>query len=139
MSVALRDEVVAFVDTWSGRTGVPLKRLLKWLGLTGGKYYAWKARLGVPNRHNGAQPRHFWLLEWEREAIITFAAGHPLGIDHQAEHRDGMARRFRADDHSQVHRWRLRPPPPPGDRQDRETGRHGKETPYRETHSRRLR
>jgi putative transposase len=77
VSVALRDEVVAFVDTWSGRTGVPLKRLLKWLGLTGGKYHAWKARLGVPNRHNGAQPRHFWLREWEREAIITFAAGHP--------------------------------------------------------------
>lgn len=77
MSAALRDEVVAFVEGWSGRTGLPVKRLRTWLGLSGGKYHTWKARLGVPNRHNGAQPRHFWLLAWEREAIVTFALGHP--------------------------------------------------------------
>ena len=77
MDAALRDEVVAFVENGSSRTGLPVKRLLKCLGLPGGKYHAWKARLGAPNRHNGAQPRHFWLLAWEREAIITFAVGHP--------------------------------------------------------------
>jgi hypothetical protein len=37
--------------------------------------------VGAPNRHNGAQPRHFWLLEWEREAIVSFALGHPLEGD----------------------------------------------------------
>jgi len=77
VDAALRDEVVAFVENGSSRTGLPVKRLLKWLGLPGGKYHAWKARLGAPNRHNGAQPRHFWLLAWEREAIISFAVGHP--------------------------------------------------------------
>ena len=77
MGSALRDEVVGFVEEWSVRTGLPVKRLLKWLGLSGGKYHAWKARRGAPNRHNGAQPRHFWLLAWEREAIISFAVGHP--------------------------------------------------------------
>jgi transposase InsO family protein len=51
--------------------------LLKWLGLSAGKYHAWKARRGAPNGHNGAQPRHFWLLDWEREAIIAFAVEYP--------------------------------------------------------------
>ena len=77
MSAERRDEVVVFVADWSSRTGLPVKRLLKWLELPGGKYHDWKARLRVPNRHNGAQPRHFWLLTWEREAIVTFALGHP--------------------------------------------------------------
>jgi putative transposase len=78
VGAALRDEVVGFVDTWSGRAGLPAKRLLRWMGLTAGKYHAWKARRSLPNRHNGAQSRRFWLLEWERKAIIAFAIAHPL-------------------------------------------------------------
>jgi len=78
VSTELRDEVVRFVDAWSDRAGLPVKRLLRWLGLTAGKYHAWKARIGAPNRHNGAQSRRFWLVEWEREAIIAFALTHPL-------------------------------------------------------------
>jgi transposase InsO family protein len=74
----LRDTVVAFVDRWSERTDIPVKRFLKWLGLAPGKYHDWKSRFGEANRHNGLQPRHFWLLDWEREAIIAFAATHPL-------------------------------------------------------------
>jgi putative transposase len=78
VSTALRDEVVTFVEHWSSRTGLPVNRLRKWLGLSAGKFHDWKARLGVANRHNGAQPRLFWLLDWERAAIVTFAAVHPL-------------------------------------------------------------
>lgn len=78
MKVALRDEVVAFVDGWSERTGLPVKRLLKWLGITPGKYHAWQARWGLANRHHGAEPREFWLLAWERAVIVTFAQAHPL-------------------------------------------------------------
>lgn len=85
MSEEIREEVITFVETWSERTALPVKRLLKWLGLRAGKYHAWKARRGAPNRHNGAQPRHFWLLDWEREAIIAFAAENPLeGYRHLA-------------------------------------------------------
>jgi hypothetical protein len=47
VKVALRDEVVAFVDGWSERTGLPVKRLLKWLGITPGKYHAWQGRWGL--------------------------------------------------------------------------------------------
>jgi len=78
VSRELRDEVVGFVEDWSRRTGLPVKRLRQWLGLSGGKYHAWKARCSTPNRHNGAQPRHFWLLDWEREAILAFALENPL-------------------------------------------------------------
>jgi transposase InsO family protein len=77
VSTELRDEVVSFVEGWSARTGLPAKRLLRWLGLSTGKYHAWKARRGAPNGHNGAQPRQFWLLDWEREAIIAFAVEYP--------------------------------------------------------------
>lgn len=55
-----------------------MKRFLKWLGIAPGKYHDWKARYGEVNRHNGLQPRHFWLLEWERKAIVAFAIAHPL-------------------------------------------------------------
>ena len=78
MELALRDEVVDFIEGWSQRTGLAVKQLLKWLDLPGGKYHDWRARRGRPNGHNGAQPRGFWLLEGEREAIIAFAVGHPL-------------------------------------------------------------
>lgn len=70
--------MVEFVVLWSGKTGIPVKRFLKWLGLSSGKYHDWKRRLGKANRHNGAQPRHFWLLEWERKAIVDYATRHPL-------------------------------------------------------------
>jgi putative transposase len=70
--------VVAFVDHWSAQADIPAKRFLKWLGLAPGKFHDWKARFGEANRHNGLQPRHFWLLDWEREAVVAFAAEHPL-------------------------------------------------------------
>jgi putative transposase len=75
---ALREEVVDFIESWSQRTGLAVKQLLKWLDLPGGKYHDWRSRRGRANGHNGAQPRGFWLLESEREAIIAFAVGHPL-------------------------------------------------------------
>jgi putative transposase len=78
VKVALRDEVVAFVDGWSERTGLSVKRLLTWLEITPGKSHAWQARWGLANRHHGAEPREFWLLAWERAVIVTFAQAHPL-------------------------------------------------------------
>ncbi len=73
----LRDEVVTFLGHWSGKTEIPVSRLLKWLQLSPGKYHDWKSRFGAANRHNGLQPRHFWLLDWERRAIEDYATNHP--------------------------------------------------------------
>lgn len=78
MSAELRDNVVTFVGYWSDRADMPVKRLLTWLGLSAGKYYDWKKRQGEPNQHNGAQPRRYWLLVWERQSILDYALDHPL-------------------------------------------------------------
>jgi hypothetical protein len=45
--------LVAFVNYGSSRSDIPV------------------------NRHNGLQASHFWLLDWEMEAIVVFAISHP--------------------------------------------------------------
>jgi len=65
------------VEYWTGRSGLAVWQLLAWVGLSPGKYHAWQSRRGRPNRHNAPVPRVYWLLPWEREAIIGFAQRHP--------------------------------------------------------------
>lgn len=77
MAASLRDEVVVFVGQWATRSGLAVRQLLTGLGLAPGKYQAWRHRLGQSNRHNALAPRAFWLLPWEREAILDFAQRHP--------------------------------------------------------------
>ena len=55
-----------------------MARLISWLGLSEGKFYDWKQRYGKVNEHNGWIPRDFWLMEWEKEAIIKFYWDNPL-------------------------------------------------------------
>ena len=74
----VREAVVELVDYGITRVGMPLKRLLRWLGLAPGKYYDWKRRQGQPNRHNGQIPSRHWLQPWEREAIVAYTGEHPL-------------------------------------------------------------
>ena len=51
MNPALRDEIVGTVGHWAVRSGLAVGQLLTWLGLRPGKYHAWQARWGLPNRH----------------------------------------------------------------------------------------
>lgn len=46
--------------------------MLKAAELSWTKFYNWKKRFGLPNRHNGNIPRDFWLEPWEIDAIIDF-------------------------------------------------------------------
>jgi len=55
-----------------------MARFIGWLGLSPGKFYAWKKRYGKVNEHNGWVPRDHWLLDWEKEAIAAFYSQHPL-------------------------------------------------------------
>jgi putative transposase len=55
-----------------------IDRLLKWLGLSVGKYYDWRQRFGQTNQHNGWVPRDFWLTDWEKKAILDFQELYPL-------------------------------------------------------------
>ncbi|MCI0654617.1 MAG: hypothetical protein L0Y39_09090, partial [Methylococcaceae bacterium] len=52
----LCDTVVEFVLHWSEKTDIPVQNFLNWLGLSSGKYHAWKQRFGTANRHNGLTP-----------------------------------------------------------------------------------
>ena len=70
--------MVAFISHCADRTEIPVSKLVKWLGLSRGRYYRWVERYGQENRHNAPVPRRFWLLTWEREAIIQYAVDHPL-------------------------------------------------------------
>jgi transposase InsO family protein len=72
VSQETRDEVVAFIAEWSGRTGLRARQLLVWLGVSASTYHDWQRRRGQPNRHNSATPREFWLLEWERATILAW-------------------------------------------------------------------
>jgi len=71
--------VVDFVLRWSDRTGIRLTKYLSWLGLQSSTFYSWRNRYGLKNKHNGLIPRHFWLEDWEKQAIITYH------IEHQDE------------------------------------------------------
>jgi len=64
--------VVDFVLRWSDRTGIRLMKFLSWLGLQSSTFYNWRNRYGLQNRHNGLIPRHFWLEDWEKQAIIKY-------------------------------------------------------------------
>jgi transposase InsO family protein len=69
---------VQFVQHWASRTGLPVGRLLRWLGLATSKFSRWSQRLGTPNRHNAPLPRDFWLEDWEKAAIVAFHGRYPL-------------------------------------------------------------
>jgi len=68
---------VDYVRYWAGRTSLPAICLVKWIGIGRGKYYQWCERYGKVNGHNAWIPRDFWLLDWERHAIIAYCKAHP--------------------------------------------------------------
>jgi transposase InsO family protein len=63
---------------WKERAGLPVNRLVTWLGVHERKFYEWKRRYGKANEHNGKVPRDWWLQDWERQAIIRFHWKYPL-------------------------------------------------------------
>lgn len=72
------------------KTKYTKRQMIKMIGIRRGKYYEWKKRMGIENRHNGEIPRKNWILPWEREAIISYARrNYPNGYLYQ---RDGYRR-----------------------------------------------
>jgi transposase InsO family protein len=74
----IRDEVVDFVRRWSDQTELGPGRFVPWLGITASKFYSWRKRYGQVNEHNGWIPRDFWLVDWEKQAIIDYHLKNPL-------------------------------------------------------------
>ena len=73
-----RDEIVDFVGNWADKTEIAKHKIIKWAGLHRPRYYDWVKRYGMANEHNGLIPRDFWLLEWEKKAIVSFHSQNPL-------------------------------------------------------------
>jgi putative transposase len=51
--------------------------MLQWLDLPRSTFQDWRRRYRTPNQHNGRIPRNFWLLPWERKAILEYQLGFP--------------------------------------------------------------
>lgn len=73
MEPDIRDEIIDYVKTIPERTGIRTKTLLKWIGISQSKYYAWRDRQGTLNQHKGKTPLLNEILPWERKAIIAYA------------------------------------------------------------------
>ncbi len=73
----IRDNVVEFVNLIREKTDIPLKGMIRLIGISSSKYYSWIDREGEANNHNGKTPRGHWCLDWEKEAIIAYAKAHP--------------------------------------------------------------
>jgi len=73
----VRDEVVDYVRRWTGRTELPTKRLVHWIGVEMSKFHDWTKRYGQVNEHNRLVPRDHWLEPWERQTILSFYGEHP--------------------------------------------------------------
>lgn len=65
-----------FVEYWSDQADIPATRFINWLAISTSKYYDWKTRHGKPNCHNGRIPKAFWLMQWEKDAIINYFQKH---------------------------------------------------------------
>ena len=77
MKAEVRNQVVDFVRNWSKRAEISVGQMVLWLGVRPSKYYQWQQRYGQENKHNGQLPRHFWLIEWEKAAILAYQVDHP--------------------------------------------------------------
>ncbi len=86
----IRDSVVESISNLSLRSGIPVKKLLSYIGLCRVKYYKWVKRTGMANRHNGKIPKTHWLTPDEIKAIEEFARGHYAESDYYL--RDGYRR-----------------------------------------------
>ncbi len=67
---------MAFVQAWQSKTGYDVAMFTTWLGISRSKYYSWVNRKGQENQPNGVQPKHHWLTEDEKAAIINYREQH---------------------------------------------------------------
>lgn len=56
----IRDSEVKHVNGLSDKSGIPINRMLSYIGLYRVKYYKWVKRAGVANRHNGKIPKTYF-------------------------------------------------------------------------------
>jgi putative transposase len=72
----IRDCIIDYIEHIAHRSDLSYLRLIKILGITRSRFYEWKQRKGVENRHNGKLPKSHWILPFERKAIIDYCRHH---------------------------------------------------------------
>jgi putative transposase len=79
VSAAVKAEVIAWVLKTEQRSGWPLHRILRALGVSRSRYYEWLTRQGVDRLEDEASKRTplTRLLDEEKAAICAFAQRHP--------------------------------------------------------------
>jgi len=60
----------------TNKTGFTKEYYLKRIGLSNGKYYEWKKRMGIENKHNSNLPKSNWVTPMEQSVIIEYATKH---------------------------------------------------------------
>jgi putative transposase len=68
--------VVDFVNSWTIKTGIPVRQFVIWVDISAVKFNEWKKRYGKVNEHNAWIPRDNWLEEWEKKAILDYYVLH---------------------------------------------------------------
>ena len=70
--------MVDFVNQWSVKAELPVRQLIRWIGISLSKFNEWRTRYGKVNEHNAWIPRDTWLEEWEKKAILAYYEEYPL-------------------------------------------------------------
>ncbi len=68
----MRDEIVKYVEKISSSTALSRRELMGMIGIRRARYYEWKKRLGMFNRHNERIPKSHWILPEEQASIIEY-------------------------------------------------------------------
>ena len=69
----VRNDIVETILSYRERTKLSIRELISHAGISRAKFYEWKKRYGLLNKHNGLIPKSHWLREEEKEAILEYS------------------------------------------------------------------
>lgn len=72
MSLEKRQMIQTEVEGMHMRTGIAVKLLASFAGVSKSTWQEWKKRTGEPTKHNGNLPKYHWLTPAEQTAIISY-------------------------------------------------------------------
>jgi transposase InsO family protein len=72
----IRDAVVDSI-TGLSKTEISLNKLICLVGISKSRFFDWKKRYHVHNKHNGQLPKQTWILPSEKAAIIDYYGKNP--------------------------------------------------------------
>jgi transposase InsO family protein len=66
------------VRVLADKTEIAAERVVRWIGVSRGKFFDWKKRYGKANEHNALVPRDSWIAAEERQRILDVHDRNPL-------------------------------------------------------------